>query len=144
MAAGERQQGNGAGNGERSHGLVFALLIAVPLWAFIGMAVVLLLFERPLDETESTVLMIAVVGEFILLRHYLRTAPAEGPDSVPRARPMPAMHQVVHTRRPALLRQTLTLSALVAAYLQYYFWDVQLQIAALHSVTVFVPVPLVV
>jgi len=28
----------------------------------------------------------------------------------------------------------------VATYLHYYFWDVQLQIASLNSVTVFVPV----
>ena len=40
----------------------------------------------------------------------------------------------------ALIRQSLALSALVGAYLQYYFIDVNLQIASLHSLTVFVPV----
>lgn len=39
-----------------------------------------------------------------------------------------------------ILRQSLFLSALVGAYLQYYFLEVHLQIASLRSITVFVPV----
>ena len=48
------------------------------------------------------------------------------------ARPVVAPH--------ALFRQSLALSALVGAYLQYYFLEVNLQIASMHSLTVFVPV----
>ena len=40
----------------------------------------------------------------------------------------------------ALLRQSLSLSGLAGAYLQYYFVEVNLQIASLHSLTVFLPV----
>jgi len=40
----------------------------------------------------------------------------------------------------SLFRQSLALSALVGAYLQYYFLEVNLQIASLRSLTVFVPV----
>jgi hypothetical protein len=50
-----------------------------------------------------------------------------------------------HEARPVvapqvLLRQSLALSALVGAYLQYYFLEINLQIASLHSITVFAPV----
>lgn len=41
---------------------------------------------------------------------------------------------------PSLFRQSLALSALAGGYLQYYFIEVNLQIASLHSLTVFLPV----
>ena len=40
----------------------------------------------------------------------------------------------------SLFRQSLALSALVGAYLQYYFLEVNLQIALMPSLTVFLPV----
>ena len=39
-----------------------------------------------------------------------------------------------------VVRETLLLGCLLAAYLHYYYWDVRLQIASLHQVRVFVPV----
>jgi len=53
------------------------------------------------------------------------------------ARSLQARHAI--TRR-SLLKQSLTLSAIVGSYLQYYFVDVNLQIASLHSIVFFVPV----
>jgi len=41
----------------------------------------------------------------------------------------------------AQLKRPLLLLGLAGAYLHYYFWDVQLQIASLRSVTVFVSAP---
>ena len=40
----------------------------------------------------------------------------------------------------SLFRQSLALSALVGAYLQYYFIEINLQIASMNSLTVFLPV----
>jgi hypothetical protein len=37
-----------------------------------------------------------------------------------------------------ILKQTALLAGLAVAYLHYYFWDVQLQIATLHRVSVFI------
>jgi hypothetical protein len=42
--------------------------------------------------------------------------------------------------RATLFRQSVALSALLGAYLQYYFLEINLQIASLHSLTVFLPV----
>ena len=39
-----------------------------------------------------------------------------------------------------IIRETLLLGCLLASYLQYYFWDVNLQVASLQNVRVFVPV----
>ncbi len=63
------------------------------------------------------------------------------------SRPQPTLHRA-RIRRAArswspVLRQSLALSALVGAYLQYYFLDVNLQIATLNSMIVFLPVGLV-
>jgi len=44
-------------------------------------------------------------------------------------------HRRIALARPALLRQTINLSALVAAYLQYFYVDVYLQISSLPSIT---------
>jgi hypothetical protein len=139
----KRRQRDGLGNSGVLHqGVANGLALAIPLWAGIGIGFILLVLERPISEAESTVLMIAGACEFILLRHVLlRSAESRAPDSEPLARPVPAT-QRARPRRP-ILRQALTLSALAAAYLQYYYWDVQLQIASLNSVTVFVAAPAV-
>jgi hypothetical protein len=44
-------------------------------------------------------------------------------------------HRQIAAARPPLLRQTINLSALVAAYLQYFYVDVYLQISSLPSIT---------
>jgi len=135
----KRRQLDAPGNsGALRQSVVNALVLAIPLWAGIGVAFILLVLERPIGEAESTVLAIAAACEFLLLRHFRRTARTRAPDSEPLARPVPAMRRPSPGR--ALAKQSLALSALVGAYLQYYFWDVQLQIASLHSVTVFVAV----
>ena len=43
--------------------------------------------------------------------------------------------------RRRIARETLLLGLLAASFLHYYFWDVNLQIAALRSVTFVVPAP---
>ncbi len=50
---------------------------------------------------------------------------------------LPKEHRGQERRR--LLRELTLVSLLVASFLQYYYWDVQLQIAALNSVQIFVP-----
>jgi hypothetical protein len=73
--------------------------------------------------------MIAAVAELILLRYAWRMF-----------RPRGLRELLARASASApLLRQTAFLAGLVGAYLHYYFWDVQLQIASLHSLTVFVP-----
>jgi hypothetical protein len=141
MAMEHRPLENATGRDEGTHGLVLGLLIAIPLWICIGIAVILLFLGRPITEAESAVLMIAAVCEIILLRHSLRTFDAKA-----RYRELLARSGAAARRtgpRPPIAKQALVLSALVAAYLHYYFWDVHLQIASLNSVTVFVPVTVV-
>jgi len=116
-------------------GVVNALLVAIPLWACIGTGIVLLYLERPLTGVEGVVLTFAAIVELILLRLSRRTL-----------RPLIQYRELLAragagapVARQPLLKQTALLTGLVGAYLHYYFWDVQLQIASLHSVTVFVP-----
>jgi len=54
-----------------------------------------------------------------------------------KSEPIPQSRRMHST--PGLMRQTVALSALVGAYLQYYFLEVNLQISALNSVIVFLP-----
>jgi hypothetical protein len=115
--------------------LVVPLLISIPIWAAIGVAAVLLYLDRPLSEVESAALILAAVAELALLRlawrrHYLHPRRRE---SAARAVAAQGRAWLPSMRRPALL------VGAAAAYLHYYFWDVQLQIAALPSLTVFVP-----
>ena len=119
-------------------GVVYGLLISIPLWACVGVGIILLVLERPFNQAESAILMVAAIVELILLRHAWRTFQ-------PRVRYrellVRAGASVTGARQP-LLKQTSLLAGLVGAYLQYYFLDVHLQIASLNSVTVFVPVSL--
>jgi hypothetical protein len=43
--------------------------------------------------------------------------------------------------RNRIVRETVLVGLLALAFLQYYFWDVHLQIASLQSIHVFAPVP---
>ena len=147
--------------------LVNGLVIAIPLWVILGVVLALVFQHWPLEEAGSAALMFAAVCEAILLRPLLRPylrklqhvlRDQDSPQSVLenvtgrrfysiedllryvesnsapliQARPVVAPYSI--------FRQALTLSALVGAYLQYYFLEVELQIASLHSLTVFVPV----
>lgn len=115
-------------------GLVIGALIAVPVWVWIGIVAFLLLQEGPVSVFESAVLLIAAFVAFIILRHVWRTV---GPRIVFRAPPSASGIATSPVRLP-LLRRSLWQLGLVGAYLHYYFWEVQLQIASLNSVTVFV------
>ena len=50
----------------------------------------------------------------------------------------PKAHRVRERQR--IIREGMLIGLLALAYLQYYYWDVNLQIASLQSVQVFVPV----
>jgi len=119
-------------------GVVYGLLISIPLWACVGVGIILLVLERPFNQAESAILMVAAIVELILLRHAWRTFQ---PRIRYRELLVRAGASVTGARQP-LLKQTSLLAGLVGAYLQYYFLDVHLQIASLNSVTVFVPVSL--
>ena len=120
---------------EPAYGLVNGLLIAIPVWVLFGIGLVALVENGPIGETISLGIMIAAISEAILLRHALR-----GPMALSGNILRSSLARGVHAMRP-LFRQTMALSALAAGYLQYYFLEVNLQIAALNSVIVFVPVP---
>ena len=117
--------------------LVVPLLISIPVWAAIGIGTVLLYFERPLSEVERAALAFAAVAELVLLRIAWRRRYL-----LPLRRGTPA-RAVAARRRPWLpsMRRPAMMAAAAGAYLHYYYWDVQLQIAALPSLTVFVPAP---
>jgi len=171
-------------------GLLNALLIAVPLWVVLGVALDLVFLHRPMDESTSAALMLAFALETMLLRPYARAlwtrglrhaqsnrAASNSDDYTERKHPTRRIHvgpeglrsdldeiaerriesiedllHYVAAKYPpsrqelpgvltnALFKRTLALSALVGSYLQYYFWDVNLQIASLNSLTVFLPV----
>ena len=128
MQSARRQQEDAANGSAETHGLVLGVLA--------GMVVILVFREAPVTVTESAILTIAAVCEFLLLLYSLRTADARA-----RFRELLARFGLTARRtgpRPSIAKQASALSALVAAFLHYYFWDVQLQIASLNSVTVFV------
>lgn len=187
-----RQERSGASNEEGTRrGLANALLIAIPLWAFFGIVMLMVLRQGHVGEIGSAALMIAAACELIVARPYVRAfcsefwrrtelrragsqrregRPPESSDrkiafdgrnrwhddrgtaTGRRVDSIGDLLRQIEPKRPswmrvrreiapnAILRQSLLLSALVGAYLQYYFLDVHLQIASLHSVTVFVPV----
>ena len=136
-----RYERNEAGNGpDVWRGLINGLLIAVPLWVVLGIMPALVLQHWHMDEAASAALMIAAVCEAILVRPHARKfwagirrlAYAELQSS-------PSNQSRRAVAPGSLLRQSLALSALAGAYLQYYFLDVYLQIASLPSLTLFPP-----
>ncbi len=123
---------------EPSIGLAHGLLIALPIWIVIGLAGADTLANAFGREAVSLALMAGMVGTVVLARRLLH-APLSQAIAVGRAR-FAGMAGSGAAFRP-LARQTIALSALAAAYLQYYFLDVKLQIASMQSVTYFVPMP---
>lgn len=114
--------------------LVSGLALAIPLWVLIAGLYVVLVQSDPLSELQSAAFMAVMAAEAIAARCAFgswkrRTA---GP-----------VDWIVIARRGLFgptARQGLALAALAGAYLQYYFLDVSLQIAALPALQVFVPI----
>jgi len=117
-------------------GLLIGLAAAIPLWAALGVVGILYFQEGPIREYQRIALLVAALVEVFLVGYVWRTLQpglwlrqvAAGPAS--RALAL----------RPPALKRTMFLAGLVGAYLHYYFWDVQLQVASLRGVVVFVPV----
>jgi len=110
----------------------------VPLWACVGIAAFVLVQERRMDAIAATLLVAtAALGLFELRRYWLRAPPRPAAVTL-----QPAVATVAPRARRFQLKQTVMLACLVGAYLHYYFWDVQVQIAALPHVTVFAAAPL--
>lgn len=117
------------------HGLKVALLLSIPVWMIAGLTAILTLQDSPITAFECVALMCMAGAELLLLRHFMnsRAAPAQAPVQG-------GILAKIGMPWPSMVKRSLALSAMSVAYLQYYYLDVQLQIAALHSVTVFVPV----
>lgn len=119
-----------------ARGALHGLLFAIPLWSVLGIVAVVVQ-DGSTSESTSLALMIAAVGATIVARPFLRAL---------WMRRYPELESALilllrRTQSPlSLARQTLALSALTGAYLQFYFLEVNLQIASLNSVTVFLPV----
>ena len=124
-----------------SRGLFNGVLIAVPLWFMLGVIPALALLHWRMDEATSAALMIAAVCEAILVRPYARRLWAGiRRDACVELQSSPLNQSRRAVAPGSLLRRSLALSALAGAYLQYYFLDVNLQIASLPSLTVYLPV----
>lgn len=120
-----------------ARGVLHGLQFAIPLWIALGIVAVLVVQDGSINESTSLALMIAAVCATILARPYLRALWM-------RRYPEFKSALISLSRRTypplSLARQTFALGALTAAYLQFYFLEVHLQIASLNSVTVFLPV----
>ncbi len=115
------------------HGLVYA----VPLWSVLGIATIFVVQDGPTSEGASLVVMLAAVGVTILTRPFLRSLWMRRFPEIRSA----LVAEVRRTHPPlSLACQTFALCALAGAYLQFYFLEVNLEIASLKSVTVFLPV----
>ncbi|HEX9182320.1 MAG TPA: hypothetical protein VF876_03590 [Burkholderiales bacterium] len=113
-------------------GVVFAALLSIPLWAVIAGAGIALFQEGPLTALQSGLFMLAAAVEALLLRYVWRR----------HALKERILGVVSRTVAPEdwwpVVRRVAFLGGLVAAFLHYYYWDVQLQIAQLNRVTVFI------
>lgn len=113
--------------------LLSGLALSIPLWVLIGGLYVLLVQSNPLSEGQSAAFMFAMAAGAIAARcafgNRKRRAVAL------RVRAVMAWRSLGPTAR-----QGLALAGLTGAYLQYYFVDVSLQIAALPALQVFVPI----
>jgi hypothetical protein len=140
----QAQQGHENG-GDFILGIMVALAIAIPFWATVGIAAILVFQNSPITKGQSAALALAAAAEIILLRYVWR---AYSPKIDFRkllgryvASPAPRVARALPAARAfrSTLKQSGLLAALVVAYLHYYYWDVQLQIASLNHLTVFVP-----
>ena len=132
MAPLERTRGEEADGGDLVRGVLIALLLAIPVWALVAIALILAFQDGPITRGESAALMLAAAAEAILLRYAWRAYRPQLPFREWLA------DVVFAPPTSQALKQTALLGGLVVAYLHYYFWDVQLQIAALNRITVFI------
>ena len=106
-----------------TQGLLSGLLLAIPIWMGIGIGVIAFVLHRRFTASEILMLGVAAAVEILFLRHaWSKLGWRFG------------LGNWSGLKRAALL------SGLSIAYLHYYFWDIQTQIAMLPTVTVFVPV----
>lgn len=113
-------------------GVVFAALLSIPLWAAIAAIAIALFQDEPVTTPQSTGFAFAAAAEALLLRYVWRRHALKARVAAVIAR------TAFPVDRRRVLKQAALLGSLVAAYLHYYFWDVQLQIAQLSHVTVFI------
>lgn len=104
-------------------GLLSGVLLAIPIWIGIGIGVIAFVLHRRFTASEMLILAVAAAIEFLFLRY------AWG-----------WLGWRFGLRTWSGLKRAVLLSGVAVAYLHYYFWDVQTQIAMLPTVTVFVPV----
>jgi hypothetical protein len=136
------------GEGEFVLGVAVALMIAIPFWAGVGIAAIFIFQNGPITRGQSTALILGAVIEIMLLRYVWRAyrLKFDFRDLLTRywVAPAPPVAQSLPARRAfrSTLKQSGLLAGLVAAYLHYYYWDVQVQIASLNHLTVFVPTPM--
>jgi len=133
--ANSRERGDGGF--KLIQGLVSGTLLSVPLWVCIGVAVAVVFQDGPITRLQSAILLLAAAIELVLLR---RTWRAINPRTRSRA-PAPQPRAAVTAVRLSQPKPLLLLLGVVGTYLHYYFWDIQLQIASMPSVTVFVHAP---
>ena len=113
-------------------GLLSGVLLAVPLWVCIGVAIAVSVQDGPISEKQAAILFVAAAAELILLRQTWHVG-------LRRLRPIePQPGATVLAAHLSRLRPLLLALFLTGTYLHYMFWDVQLQIAAMPSITVFV------
>ena len=120
-------------------GMISGLMLAIPLWAAIGSGFIVFFLHRPFARSELLALAIAAIAQVLLMRYAWRRLGwrfglSHAPAAVGAGAQAP-VHRSTPARRMGLL------AVLAVAYLHYYYWDVQTQIAMLPTVTVFVPVP---
>jgi hypothetical protein len=140
----QAQQGH-EGEGDFVLGVAVALMIAIPFWAGVGIAAIFVFQNGPITRGQSTALILAAAIEIILLRYVWRAYRLKFDFRELLRRyliaPAPPVARSLQAQRAfrSTLKQSGLLAGLVAAYLHYYYWDVQLQIASLNHLTVFVP-----
>jgi len=127
----------GDGGVKLIQGLVSGTLLSVPLWVCIGVAVAVVFQDGPITRLQSAILLLAAAIELVLLRRTWRAIYPRTRSRAPAAQP----RAVVAAVRLSQPRPLLLLLGVVGTYLHYYFWDIQLQIASMPSVTVFVHAP---
>ena len=122
----------------RAHGLAQAMLVAIPIWVAVWLALVLPQQVGPITQSQLMLLAFAAVTELVLLRYLLRASRTVRTGRAELTGRGVAV--VFERRRNPILRQSAMLLALTVAYLQYYFLDVVLQIESMSSVVVFLPI----
>jgi len=120
-------------------GLISGLLLAIPLWAGIGASLVVLVLHRPFAVPELAALTVAAVVEALVILYAWRQLGWRFGLRRSLAWAGPALR--ASGARSTPLRRMGLLTVLAAAFLHYYYWDVQTQIAMLPAITVFVPTP---